>query len=339
MPLSSPRGEGARRQAGQDAQPLCVEEYYRSHIAPLVEPYETLRLEKWEQTKRRGVVGCGLCLAYLVAAIVILQASLGFSGTTLEWAGFGFAALVGLLFAWYRRPASQLRKAIKSEIFPKVFSFLGDDFDYRPKPPYRVKSLQESGLIPSHTSESSEDYIAGSHQGVKIELLETKLKRKQKKKTITVFKGMLVRLSMNKSFSGKTIVTEDKGAIGNWLGEAASTFSSLERVRLEDPLFEDRYQIYSDDQVEARYLLTPAFMERLMQLSTIANLRHAKDPIECSFYENKLLLKIPLTDNRFETAHISKPIDFRGDMNQLLEEMNEIFSIIDILKLNQRTGL
>jgi hypothetical protein len=41
----------------------------------------------------------------------------------------------------------------------------------------------------------------------------------------------------------------------------------LERVLLEHPEFVRRYEVYSSDQIEARALLTPAFMERFTALA------------------------------------------------------------------------
>ena len=39
----------------------------------------------------------------------------------------------------------------------------------------------------------------------------------------------------------------------------------VEKVSLESTQFEDQFDVYSTDQVEARYLLTPEFMDRLLQ--------------------------------------------------------------------------
>jgi hypothetical protein len=41
----------------------------------------------------------------------------------------------------------------------------------------------------------------------------------------------------------------------------------MEPVRLENPEFERRFEVYSDDQIEARALLTPAFMDRFTALA------------------------------------------------------------------------
>ncbi len=88
---------------------------------------------------------------------------------------------------------------------------------------------------------------------------------------------MFILLDMNKNFSGKTIVKRDTGIIGNWftkkfrrkLDSYASRSKLLKSVKLEDPIFEKKFEVYSSDQVEARYLLTTSFMERILELSNL----------------------------------------------------------------------
>ena len=42
----------------------------------------------------------------------------------------------------------------------------------------------------------------------------------------------------------------------------------LRKVGLEDPHFEKIFEVFGDDQVEARAILTPVFMEELVALET-----------------------------------------------------------------------
>lgn len=63
-----------------------------------------------------------------------------------------------------------------------------------------------------------------------------------------------------------TVVAKDGGVLGNALSDFVRA-SGLERVRLEDPGFEARDQVYGNDQIGARALLTPAVMVRLMGLA------------------------------------------------------------------------
>ena len=137
---------------------------------------------------------------------------------------------------------------------------------------------------------------------------------------------------MNKPFAGKTVVKKDAGKIGNWLN---GTFKGLQKVQLEDPTFEKQFEVYASDQVEARYLLTTSFMERLLQLGALFQSAN----IQCMFYDRRLLLMIPAKTDRFATGSISQPATFQQETRTILAEMQLIFQMIDILKLNQRTGL
>ena len=227
------------------------------------------------------------------------------------------------------------QQSIKTEIFPNILSFVGD-FAYSPQTNQSARQFEDSDIVPRFHRETSEDHIKGRYKGVEVELFETHLKRRKKTKKstsyVTVFRGLFITLSMNKNFSGKTIVKRDAGKVGNWL---QSSTQSLDKVRLEDPTFEKLFEVYSTDQIEARYLLTVTFMERLTELASV----FGGQSIECCFDRNQLLLKIPLKKNLFEPGSIFEPEDFIDDSKSLLKELNLIFSIVDILKLNMKINL
>ncbi len=95
------------------------------------------------------------------------------------------------------------------------------------------------------------------------------------------------------------------------------------------------FEVYSDDQVEARYLLTVTFIERLKEL--VENF--GGKSIQCCFYNNKLLMMIPIEKDLFETGSIYEAEDFIDDSKSLLKELSLIFNIIDTLKLNMKINL
>lgn len=135
---------------------------------------------------------------------------------------------------------------------------------------------------------------------------------------------------MNKNFSGRTVVLEDKGVFN-----AFQRVSGLEKVKLEDIYFEKCFEVFSDDQIEARYLLTTGFMERMLRLRDLYNGKS----IRFCFEQNHLLLAIPNGRDMFEAASF-----FRSNMNKakidvVFEQFYTIFSIVKILKINQKTGL
>ena len=61
---------------------------------------------------------------------------------------------------------------------------------------------------------------------------------------ITVFKGLTIILSMNKSFHGKTLVKKDPNTFGKLFEKIPN---GLENVKLEEPAFENLFEVYSSD--------------------------------------------------------------------------------------------
>ena len=58
-----------------------------------------------------------------------------------------------------------------------------------------------------------------------------------------------------------TIIRRDMGKVN------PKAVQGLKRVGFASSQFEGLFEVYSDDQVEARYLITPDFMERLIAFS------------------------------------------------------------------------
>jgi hypothetical protein len=249
----------------------------------------------------------------------------------------------GFIISAYTKPLRDYHGSIKDDIFPAILSFL-DGFKYTPKvyETWYMTKFKEFDIIPSYENENNEDHIQGKYKGVNISLCESHLMNKKEE---TLFKGIVISLDIHKYFKGKTVVRKDFGSVGNLVGKTyrrsaeilkgSSRFSELTSVRLEDPRFEKEFEVFSTDQVEARYLLTTSFMERLLELRNKLYIQK----IECSFYKNVLLMMISTKKDMFEPGSIFEPADFVDDVRSLLIEMNLIFEIIDILKLDMDIGL
>ena len=307
--------------------------HYHAHLRPHVSSFEERRIAALKKASRRARIGIPLLtitspLLLIALIIAVPDDDGGLMGAV--------AILIGLGYWYISQPIRKYKQNIKGDIFPNILNFLGD-FKYNPECGKRVSMLEPSGLVPSHDKEASEDEIIGTYKDVEIDFFETELKRRRRDSKgrtsySTVFDGVFITLSMNKNFSGHTMVRRDAGAIGNWFKDK---FSKLERVELEDPIFEKKFQVYSSDQVEARYLLTTSFMERLLDLGDAFD----SNKLECSFYENRLLIKIDVTENLFEPGSIFEPEDFIDDAKTVLADMHQIFRVIDTLKLDQNIKL
>ena len=305
--------------------------HYEEHLRPRVADFEVERVAALRRARSRLFKSLpGAAAIVLMAGLLLtlnIQPQFIFAGAVI--------AIIGL-WIWTHKPIADFKSSIKEQIYPHIFRFFGDDFVYRQNGPLSISSLESSGIIPSHDNAYTEDYVHGSYRRVELELTEAKLTETRgsgkNRRTVTVFRGIFITFSVNKNFAGRTIVRKDRGAIGNWFTDK---FNKMENVTLEDPEFERRFEVYASDQVEARYMLTPSFMQRLLDLSAV--LQGSK--LQCSFYDDKLLLMVASNHDRFETASIFEPATFVPEINTVLKEMSLIFQIVDVLKLDQRTGL
>ncbi len=111
--------------------------------------------------------------------------------------------------------------------------------------------------------------------------------------------------------------------------ELKNETDALEKVTLEDPEFNKRFNVYSLDQTEASYLLTTAFMERFYSLKTV----FGSNNIKCSFYEDKLMIAISTNNDLFELGDLFKSVKNPKNIYQFYRELSSILNIIDALKL------
>lgn len=333
--------------------PADASQYFAPHyerlIKPKVEVFEENRLKAIDDCRRRHMLVLPAVVAIFAGAIwaIIEFHAPQYTHNQKELAElliYGSFFVATLFLAWASYPVVVYRQSVKSDIFPDVFSFFGPEFSYNPNGLIDMDEIEPSGIVPSYDYYHIEDGIKGRYKGVDLKISELKLREERgsgkNRRTVTTFKGIAVILEAHKDFSGWTIVRKDQGFIANFVSSKLGTLSrkksaELENVRLEDPEFEKMFEVYGTDQIEARFLLTTSFMQRLLDLK---NALDGKG-LQCAFYQKKLLIMVSSKHNYFETSSVCEPATFVNDINIILREMAVIFDIINILKLHERTGL
>ena len=111
-------------------------------------------------------------------------------------------------------------------------------------------------------------------------------------------------------------------------------FVKAEKIKLEDQKFAKEYVVLANDQVEARYLLTTAFMERLNNLKTVFG-----GKISCCFHDDNVSFLINTDRDTFEISDINIKTTDMTLPNRFFDEMMAITDMIDYFKLDERTGL
>jgi hypothetical protein len=215
----------------------------------------------------------------------------------------------------------------------KVIRFLGFHYD-GDAADFPLSTFNDADMLPAYTSSALEDRIEGDIGGVPVHFCDAKLtKRKgggKSRRTVTVFRGPLVISRFPKTFSGRTLVVPDAGSIGNFFGEVFNRTTG--RVRLESPEFEEVFEVYGTDQVEARYLLTPTTMERLVAF------KHRFDgKVRLAFVSDTLLIAIDDRRDWFPNPGLFEKLTNPALVRTQFEEVARLAEIVEALNLNARS--
>lgn len=314
------------------------DDYYNRILLP--------KLRENDKIKRRYFV---MFIVLLIMAVIfyplVLLALIAASDDNLQDIGLVLAAS-GLVIMILRGPIYFYKKKAKNTIMADFAGFFGS-FSYENERYLPDELLKKSDLFDNFNLHKGDDFFYGTYKDVGITISEetmqkqtvyevtrltadgNRLRRSETKKK-TVFRGICILLTMNKNFKGRTVVLKDRGLFNMF-----KRISGLERVKLEDIRFEDLFEVYSSDQIEARYLLTTAFMERMLKLSEL----YGGKSIQFSFDDNRLLLAIPTKQDMFEACSFFRSNVNKKKIDRVFEQFYTVFSVVDILKLNQKIGM
>ncbi|QYI99786.1 DUF3137 domain-containing protein [Thalassovita mediterranea] len=190
--------------------------------------------------------------------------------------------------------------------------------DEPPTPAF--ERLKAVGLMPTYDTRKFEDLIEGVRADAAFTMVECKLTQQQgsgkNRRTVTKFQGLLLNIEYPDRFLGRTLLARD----GWW---SWGRKNGMQEVQLVSKELEDAFTVYSTDQVEARTLLTPDRMERLIALE-----RHFKgSKLRGVFEEGHLTIALEAKD-QFEAGSIFKPL---MDPARYVETLTEIGLICDLI--------
>ena len=125
-----------------------------------------------------------------------------------------------------------------------------------------------------------------------------------------------------KEFHGVTRVSRDSGVF-NALGALSDKIS---RAKLESPEFEKAFEVYTTDQVESRFLLTPDVMQAFLDLERT----YKGQKLRATFEGNKIYVALEGGD-LFEPGSMFGSLDDPNRVADLLEDIATVFHLVDVL--------
>lgn len=270
-------------------------------------------------------------VAGLVIGLPLMSGFLsdGIAGALLGFAGFLVIAIGFTLGGIIRQKmVGSLKAQMNGELartlgisYSSVASF-GEEFDLA----YRFD------LLPSYTRKTCEDMWQGEIAGTRFRLYEaTLIERRGSGKDardVTVFRGVILKVHFAREFHGVTLVERQRMRMTLFGDSQTKNGIRLERVKMVDPRFEKAFDVYANDQVEARYLVHPAYCERLIALEE----RFEGKKLKALFHKGDVIVTVE-SDNLFESGSLDPTRD-RALLARTIEQFRAMADVI--VSLNER---
>jgi len=303
-------------------QPLTdFRSFYENSLQPKLTELETIRADKAKKIKLYGAIGLGVGFGFMAFKI---------SAWPLILAGAG-------IFFFYQYQAKQFRNSYKTQIIAALAHAQG--LQYNHLACISRSDYDRSKIFSTRPDRYwGDDLLTGTvdKTGIRFSELHTQYKSGGKNKSYhTIFRGIFFIADFNKHFIGETFVLPDvsENVFGSGLGSFFQKMNMMrpQLVKLEDVEFEKAFAIYSTDQVEARYILSPALMERILNLK-----RKFNTQVALSFIGSHVYIAITVNKNLFEAPWLFSSVDNYKQLEEYHNDIKMCIEIVEILDLNTR---
>lgn len=302
--------------AGDPLEGSAFDEIYKARIEP--------ELVKREAERRAAVTTFLLSVAaggVLVFLENLMTPTLTGGHASNVDAGVAVATIAVAMFVGYR-PLAAVARQVKVSILNALCEPLGVRYSLAGADGPSFETFKALNLLPNTSDTSFSDFLAGRRGEVDFTICEAVLHQGSGKNRHIAFQGQLFRLVTPRRLASTTVVLRNAG----WL-KSFERPAGLQSVGLEDPAFNQAFVVFGSDQVEAREILTPAFMQQLVDLETA----YAAGHVRCAFCQNELLIALE-GPNRFEVGNMFSTLVNRSRVESIARDIEQVFKMIDAFK-------
>ena len=243
----------------------------------------------------------------------------------------GIVICIGALIAMFITSASlgkKYRELYKRTMIDRVAQEYFTNYEYLPDTGFKEEYLSSYGIMSFGSDYSSEDMLKGVYNGVPftradVYIADTTTDSEGNSSTTVYFKGQWLEIVPNKSFNTDLQIIQKGFGFTN-RKKSIFTRKSERRHELEteDVDFNKRFQCLCQNDAEAFYLLTPALMQSIMNLSEILPYK-----MMIAYVNNSLHV---LVDTHRDSMEPSSPKNgnFDRQIADLRQDMEIIVSVI-----------
>lgn len=292
-------------------------------LAPTLQVLENKRKELLKKGRSEGLIYAAIFLVVGVIALLILKLEGIFGPIVIV------VISVIILITCINNKSKIFSSFYKEEVVDEIIRVFCPNATYSPNDGVGEELFRNSGLFTSPDRYHAEDLIEGCLDKTSFICSEVHAEERRARSTKNgvqyywedIFKGFLFIADFHKEFQGETTILRNS---------FFKVKMGASRVKMENPDFEKVFDVFSTNQIEARYLITPSMMERMLKLDS-----NFKKGVTISFRNSTILVAIPDSKNRFE-ADVWSSLNDMSILKSDFAVLQSLLDIVDELNLNTR---
>lgn len=210
---------------------------------------------------------------------------------------------------------TEYRRSIAEPVLRNCF----ESYRYLPEQGFSSKELKDFQLFTVVDRVHTEDYIEGNYKNVGYRQSDVIIEHYMEDTYRTIFSGRLAVYDFKKNLTGQIAIVEK--------GYSNASLTGMQKVQMENMAFNQRFHVYATNAHIAFYLLTPQFMEYIMELNT-------RGELYIRFAANKVFLLRNHVTGVFQ-PDMRATMDIQYEIGKSYNEIKEILNFIDILNLDK----
>lgn len=188
---------------------------------------------------------------------------------------FGGALGLGGAYMMHKNACARWTSKIKDAAMPAICDHVGDLTYSASGSGFSLSAMENMRLLPKYDNAYRRALMRGTHNGSGFEMVHTTLTEthydnENRRRTHTVFRGLLFRIDMPTPAPGQIVLMRDRGKIGNKLAEklAFGSTRSLPKVSFDDGPFEAAFEVYATQPEAAQTYLSGALRAALLRIGS-----------------------------------------------------------------------
>jgi hypothetical protein len=226
-------------------------------------------------------------------------------------------------FAW--QPVKDYQLGLRHRLFPVIFGFI-DKVEYaQGQAPGGLLLLVKSMKLVRFSHSENDDLVRGTHDGLRFEMVESRLQVGSGKDRTTVFRGLIFRFSVEHAFPGLLVAARRGNLLQEWVHDVFG--GNDDTIASGDPEIDAAYAIHTDNERAARPILEGTLTAALKYLKRSwqsGDARIALRGPEC-------FLLLPADRDYFRIPSILRDVDYKRDVEPMIRDMVVLLAFVHLI--------